>query len=415
MFKKGIIIFTSMAIAALVITSCGKETPGGPLGVNKIKLTYTPTATPDVSFCVRICQEQTPVSDVAVSVYSIDTGVTLTSKTATDGIAGFPVHNGGEWRVDVASFNGFDTRQAIVEPVGNSVCVLNYGIPWLEVELLSGSEMVPIAGETLQYKVTYHTKHPRLESISFSFGETLQVSPKNQVVRGNMDFKIYDIIIPKSFENYESDKKTLKFTIIGRPTEGDNTESAKRTLTKDWYMVVIAKYHFMAIYDYYGKGQYTSYYAGIEEANLSYSHNVNWNPPINYEVIAAASSGDAGEETPVLTNITVPSWTDFGNIVAAGRIPTNNGWDYASSHPDNNGWVKIRFYDQGDVDIVRTFSTTNGWGIACAYGDCVPVPLPPNPGSKKCGAIPPGSCFLGFTYLPSRVYRERKETITLQE
>jgi hypothetical protein len=153
------LLFVVLSLFALI--SCGKNSPTGLAGAGKVKLTETPTPTPDVNFTVYIHQEATAVYNVQLTIRSMVTGATMTAKTNASGLGGFEVHSGGQWNLQVDGFNGFKTQAFTVEPLTNTFYAVNYGIPSLDLELVSGSETIGIAPSTLVYKVTYHTRFER--------------------------------------------------------------------------------------------------------------------------------------------------------------------------------------------------------------------------------------------------------------
>ncbi len=409
--KRGLAVFAAAFVIILTAVSCSQEKIYGPLGVNKIPLTSTPTCTPDVSYTVYIHQEATPAVSVGVSLYSVDKGVTMTAKTGADGKAGFPVHNGGKWSLLVDSFNGFDSQVFAVEPVSNTSYAVNYGIPTLDMELVSGSENIPVSASTIEYKITYHTKFPKFERIFTSVSNNESTFVFNpQTIRKDGDVSVCTLSIVKSFEGYTEADKYFRFIVEGIPTAGDSTYADERTLIKDWYFNISVDFMYMAVYDYPDNGHHTSFYAGIRNTNASLSHNIPFGPQLKYAVLDSGNTGSAGMNTPYNGFLSPPAFTGYGSFQALSKIPTSMGWDYTASHPDNNGWITVRFYDDLYLDVSRTFSTTNGWGVTCADWCCM-LGGTPTSDNHTCGTIPPaGACFLS-SFAPEHVWRERHETI----
>ncbi|MCE5299592.1 MAG: hypothetical protein LLG37_01795 [Spirochaetia bacterium] len=414
MSKKQIVMLFFVFILFYAVSSCTPGKGTGLLGPKAIQPTVTPTCTPDASYSVLIHQQGTPAVGVALSMVSTESGTSVTATTGTDGTAGFDIHCGGQWELGVDSFNGFDSQKFTVEPLSNTSYAVDYGIPTLNLELVSGNEMIPIAPSTLVYKITYHTNYPRYVELSSEAEKNLTIDYQNQGFRYDNDSQEFTINIAKSFENYSTNDKTLDIVIEGKPTTGNSVFSNARTLTKNWRLNMSAEFHYMAVYNFGTNKNHTVYYAGIRDIDLSLSYNIFFNGAVNYEAVGAGNSGDAGMNSPTYYSyFCMPGVTDFGCFSAAAYIPTEAGWIYACSHPDNNGWMTVRIYDSGNLDVTRTFSTNNNWGTTCCYYDCI---LLGNPGGPNyvCGTVPPGgACSMGFKFEPRDIYRQRQANINI--
>jgi hypothetical protein len=339
--------------------------------------------------------------------------------TNDKGVAGFKVNNGGKWTLTVNSFNGFDSNNFFVDPVGTTTFAVDYGIPSLDLQLVSGSEVIPINATSLGYKLTYHTKYPRYEGIVVNLptgiSKTLP-SPAN--VRKEGDTIDLTLNILNSFENYTIVSPTasfLTFTATGQTAETTDINSNVRTLTKNWVFNVDVEFHYMAIYDYADNGHHTSFYTGIRSIDVSRSTNCKFAGALQCEATDAANEGSAGMNTPVLNSYNALLKTlGFGDFDVEAKIPTSAGWNYAgSANYDNNGWLKVRFHDSGYLDVTRVFQTDNGWGQSCADWDCV-ISGAPAGSNHSCGIIPPAvNCGIFQHFEPRYVYRERLGEINI--
>ena len=419
MFKKlPAIFFTVLFTAAFMLTSC-KQNSSCLMCPAKIRLTPTQTATPDASYSVYIHQAATPAASVSLTLYSEDRAITLTAATNGSGIAGFKVNNGGKWTLTINSFNGFDSNEFEVDPVGTTNFAVDYGIPSLDLQLVSGSETIPINASTIGYRLTYHTKYPRFEGILVNIPDGISSSlPAIINMRKENDIINFTININKSFENYQIISPTassLIFTATGKASGIADINSNARTLSKDWIFNVDVEFHYMAIYDCADNGGHTSFYAGIRNIDVSRSTNCKFAGALQYEATDAANEGSAGMNTPVLNTFNALLKTlGFGDFNVEAKIPTSAGWNYAASaNLDNNGWMTVRFHDGANLDVKRTFSTNNGWGQSCADYDCLYSGIPSGD-THHCGTIPPGgACGMGTHFEPRYAYRERTGNINV--
>jgi len=385
----------------------------------KIRLTPTQTATPDASYSVYIHQAATPAASVSVTLYSEERAITLTATTNGSGVAGFKVNNGGKWTLTINSFNGFDSNEFAVDPVGTTNFAVDYGIPSLDLQLVSGSETIPINASKIGYRLTYHTKYPRFEGVVVNVPEGINCSlDLSANMRKEGDYLDFTFTIKNSFENYQTISPTassLTFTATGKSSGTVDINSNVRTLTKDWIFNVDVDFHYMAVYDYNDNGHHTSFYAGIRNIDVSRSTNCKFAGALQYEATDAANEGSAGMNTPVLnTTNALLKTLGFGEFNVEAKIPTSAGWNYAASaNLDNNGWMTVRFHDGASLDVNRTFSTNNGWGISCSYYDCLYFG-DPSGNTYHCGTIPPGgACNGGEHFEPRYVYRERTGSINV--
>ena len=418
MFRKIFVVLFFAVVVLVEVTSC-RQNGSCLICPSRIALTPTPTYTPDASYSVWIHQAATPAAGVSLNLYSEDKGVTLTASTNDKGVAGFKVNNGGKWTLTVNSFNGFDSNNFFVDPVGTTTFTVDYGVPSLDLQLVSGSEVIPINATTLEYKLTYHTKYPRYEEIVLDLSNNIKNTLSSSAsVRKEGDAIDFLLKIQSNFEDYQivyPTASSLTFTAIGKSLGVSDIKSNAHTLIKDWIFNVDVEFHYMAVYDYADNGHHMSFYAGVRNIDVSRSTNCKFAGALQCEATDAANEGSAGMNMPVLNTFNALLKTlGFGDFDVEAKIPTSAGWNYAASaNYDNNGWLKVRFHDSGYLDLTRVFQTDSGWGQSCADWDCV-ISGAPGGSNHSCGIIPPAvDCGLFQHFEPRYVYRERTENINI--
>jgi len=404
------------AVLAVFFVSCSKDNASGPVSAGRVKLTATPTFTPDVNFSVYIHQEQTPVDGVNLTMYCAAEGVTLYAATGAEGTGDFEIHSGGQWNLVVDPFNGFKHQYFAVEPLSNTCFAVNYGIPSLDLELVSGSENIPISFNTIIYRVIYHTKFEREETIKMLVPDSIVLAYSAPLTVSNEGDEITCTLnIPKSFEEYGDDKVHLSIKAGCEFDTGNNTQSNERVLAKNWRFNVTANYLYMSVYDY-ADNYKTSYYAGIRNIDTSLSYNIPFTGTMKYEAVGGINEGDAGMTGIANPGNCMPSFTSLGCFSALLKIKTDKGHEYAWSHNSNNGRLTVRFYDDGYLDVRRTFSTNNGWSITCAHWCCTSRDI--SRASSSCGnnlQMPCGSCSLWDHFEVADVCRVRSERVNITE
>ncbi len=369
-------VFTALFFAVLFVLSCGKKIENGPVSVGLIPLTATPTHTPEVNFTAYIHQEGTPAVDVEVQMLNATLGLTATAKTGADGRAGFELHEYGSWVLNVGSFNGFKAQSFPVDPFSNTIYAVNYGIPSLELQLVSGSENIPVEGMKLVYKAVYHTKFEREMKVDFteSIGLIPKVSYPSIVLREG-DFVTCEIEIPESFEKYTEkgfwqntnleDDRYIRFKAVCKNGLIEGPESNERIIIKDWYFNLEADYTYAQVYDYavnYGK---MIYYAGISK--IYKTSILGYEAELKCKVVDAANIGSDGTRPAITTGVNMPSFTGYGSFLALAKISTGADNNYGDLRDDNNGWVRIHFYDDVYLSVTRTFKTNNSWSTKCFH------------------------------------------------
>jgi hypothetical protein len=233
-------------LSVFAINSCK---PGsGILRPGYVIATPTPTFTPDVNYTVYIHQQGTPVTNLKLTLKNKDN--TLTSKTDNKGIAGFKVNEYGQWSLLIDTFDDFSPQSFLVEPTSNTFFAIDYGIPTLELKLISGNEQIPVSPSSITYTVKYHTKFERKKDILINENQGISQNitfPKT--VDNDGDELTIRIDIPKSFEGYARDKKYLDIYAWTQGTAADQkiTKSNTRTLTKNWIFNVTVDYYFFTL------------------------------------------------------------------------------------------------------------------------------------------------------------------------
>lgn len=364
-------------LSLFAVVSCGKKIQDGPVSVGLIPLTATPTYTPDVNFTLRVHQEETPVQDLEVKLMHTGFGATMTSKTGADGAAYFKVNSSGPWVAIADTFKGFKSQTFAVEPMSNTFFSVNYGIPYLRMDLISGNESLGIAPSTLVYKVTYHTKFERPEEIRIDKKNmfSYSVSDPNTVSKEG-DFVTCTINIPKSFEAFYEDRY-LNFKAIGNECPGISVFSNERVLTKDWKFNVTVGLHYMQVYAFDDNNRHIVYYAGIKSINASNSYKIPFHGEVKCRIIGARNIGADGTGVFESWGNCVPDYTHFGCFLAVGKIRTSAGLDNNNLSGNNHGEVTVHFYDDKYLSVTRTVKTGSDWvwGKTCAYWCCTSAPL----------------------------------------
>jgi hypothetical protein len=413
--KNVLLIFVAVLFTVLAVISCGKKNPAGPLSICKIKLTETPTCTPNLSYQVYIHQESTPAVGVGLSLHSADTGENITGTTGTEGTAYFGVHNGGKWNLSVDSFNGFDSQIFSVEPVSNTLCAINYGIPSLDIKLVSGSESIPIWATTVTYVLTYHTKFQRLENIE-NLAVNITFTAEPQSVRKEGDTSTCTFNIPNSFEGYNDSDKYLKFNLSGLSTANNRIYSNDLTWTKNWYLKTIVNFDYKQVWDYCDNNGHVSYYGGIvfttKPVLISPGYSTS---QIFYEIVNAENTGSDGSGTYENAGTCMPDYTDAECYNVLLKIPTNSGLDNNFKN-DNNGSVTIRFYDNIYLNVKRIVKTNNNWNAnICARWCCTSRDVSrSNYTCRDNMTMPCDSCRAAWDrFRAADLYRDRFATLDL--
>ncbi|HRU39845.1 MAG TPA: hypothetical protein P5511_08215, partial [Candidatus Goldiibacteriota bacterium] len=287
------------------------------------------------------------------------------------------VNSGGSWVALVDTFKGFKAQTFAVEPLSNTFFSVNYGIPWLRMDLISGSESVGIAPSTLVYKVTYHTKFERPDSVKIDKAVMIPHSFSSpNIVSKDGDFVTCTVNLPKSFEAYY-ENKYLNFKAISNEVPGMTVVSNERVLTKNWMFNVTLGLHYMQVYAYDENNRKIVYYAGIKSVNAANSFNIPFSGEIKCRITGARNIGSDGTGVFVSYGNCLPSYTNFGCFLAAGRINTSAGLYENNLRDDNNGEVTVYFSDDNYLSVTRTVRTGESWvwGKTCTWWCCTPDPI----------------------------------------
>jgi hypothetical protein len=376
-------------------------------------MTPTQTATPDAPYTVYLHEESTPMANVGVTLIQPTEGVTLTGTTGNDGKFVFNVHDEGQWELDIGGYDGFEGQKFMVEPVTNTYNSINYGIPSLETDVVSGSESIPIGASDIIYKVVYHTKYPRPVLVHHDSYVNIMFSIPENNLRVEGDSIYYSLSIPKSYEDYPN-KTSLKFSFSCSPLNGNTIYSLKRTLTKNWKFSITADYIYAAVKAYDEDSGHTSYLAGVKNIILFPG---NYAPHGNTvcEIYSAVNTGDAGPGNLVSSSYgCFRDKEEFGCYTLLAKLTTDMDEDFAYSHPDNNGTLILRIHDDsdGDLDIKRSFHTDNAWSNPCYYWCCTSRDI--SASSRDClnGLKPVQSCNSWDNFKIAFIFKGRFETIT---
>ena len=402
-----------MVIVIAVVISCNKNASSGPLCAQGIKPTPTYTPTPDSPYTVLLHEEATPMAGVSVVLSQPTAGITLNGTTDANGKYIFNVHKGGQWKLTTGNYDGFEGQSFDVEPLANTFNSINYGIPSLEVQLVSGSEQIPMAASTIVYKVIYHTNFSRPVIVNDLAIPKLSITNSLKNLRDEGDCFTNTIQIPKSFEDY-LDNDTLEIVCSCHPLSGITTYAPKRVLYKNWAIGVTADFIYAAVKAYNDNNGRTSYYAGIKNISVyvgTYIPHGN----IVCEIDSAANTGDAGTGSLVLKGYgCFDNKVDYGCYDLLAKLKTDKDEDYAYSHDNNNGTLIVRIHDDtdGDLDVERAFFTNIGWSMPCYWWCCTSNTITPQKNTCTYDKIPFPKCGLWDSFRIAFAYRERTEKIT---
>lgn len=379
MKKSLFFVIAFFVVTGMWVTSCTENKPTGLIGPGKIQLTATPTPTPDVNYVFKLHQEETPASGVQVTLLCADKSISLKAETDEKGEAAFKVNEYGTYTVSVDSFDGFKSQVFPVDPIGLTYTAIDYGIPRLELELVEGSELIPLHETTLKYKVTYRTKFERPVIIDIEAKKDITVIYSVFVLKNDEDEMEIDVIIPKSFEKYNSkvvydslERQSYEFDVKGTNINAKKVVSNKRFLVRDWWFTFVGQMHYMAVYDDGETTQKMSFYTGIKNPNIKYEYNLPLeSSKIKYMTIEAKN--DEGQPQGSFTNMddkSAPDFTGFGWFKSMGRIKTSLSKDYAYKINGVNGYMNVFITDGQNLSVTRTVRADIGWGPTCYRDGC---------------------------------------------
>ena len=426
--KKGMFLLVLLfVIAGMWVSSCTQNKPTGLIGPGRIPLTPTPTLTPDVNFSVLIHQEGTPVNDVNVTLYCHEKGIEQQQKTA-DGAVGYKISEYGIYYIGVDSFDGFKAQVFQVDPFGNTLFAVDYGIPKLELELMDGDETIMLMSQNegdnvLDYKITYRTKFEREEEVDFDKKEILEPEWQSEkIVSKDGDEVRFRIQIPDNFEGYDSpdseriNNRELRFRAVMKRDTENNTKSNERTLKKGWSFYFKTKFDLIQLYHYNFYNSRVLYYTGVSVLDKSLKAPGYMNGEINYEIIDAGTWGDDGSGAcTTISNCEMPNWTGYGCYTVLGRRNSGRELDKWKFKNNNDGYIKIRIYDVNGLDIEREFNSVGkGWSTACFNWCCTSGDPFLDKNKYKCAAdMNMGTCGLWFD-TPKMYRMYRKKSVILE-
>ncbi len=406
--------FCIFLLCLILFVSCSQKGATGVIGSSLILPTHTPTQTPAVNFVVNIHANNIPFEDVNLLMTHVQTGITLSAKTYKSGLGEFLLNYSGKWKLDIAGVKGFDPASFIVEPEKNNFFKVDYGTPWIELKVLSGNIKIPLKESKIQLEAIYHTKMSKPGDLSINLPEGIKAEPSTASVRADNDRVTYTITIKKSFENYSKPNGEQDIMVNCSYNINESIISNPITIIKNWSFIVTGDYMFAAVYDYPDNGHHTSYYAQIRNLYCSTSGDGLLKGKVKASYVSASHWGNA-HITVIEPNNCLPGFTNYGCFEVGAKLKTDFGWSYASGNYENNGSLTVRFTDDGDLDVERTFLTNNGWGETCSWYCCIYTGVPFNQ-YFTCGTVPPGgACQLGMHFEPNSIWRCRVERITINK
>lgn len=353
----------------LVVLGCSKNAPAGPLGVNKIQQTYTPSATPNAVFKVLVSEAGTPVPSVVVQI--APQGVTILTSVTTDatGAALFTVHSGGKWDINVPGQNGYDSLFYTVEPLSNTVYAIELGTQNIQLELVSGEANLAISPTTLHYRATYHCDKSKQYNITLQgVPGSLSVTASNTLVRNNNEEVSFFIDVPKSYEGISTIGTYLYVSAVA--AQGGRVLASNATLVKrNWNFVVSADVKFAKTF--VGSGAvdpspgYTLYWIGSTNYNID-AQNFVTTGSVKKAFVAYSTWGSIASINWVIYNSNSIDDGEgyYDNLVEIG---TKAGYDWVMDHNDANGSITIHFYDDLYLDVERTFQVSDSFGNVCGH------------------------------------------------
>jgi len=409
---KRFLFFT--VVILLFVISCTMKGPTGVIGSSVIQPTFTPSHTPDINYIVNLHAEGTPMPNVSILVTSVNTGVTKTAVTNNLGLAFLKLNEITKWKIDIGAVNGFDNASYIVEPAKEPLLTVNYGIPSLELRIVSGSSLIPINQNQLTLEAKYNTKMNMLGNLTFDLPDGISILPSSADVRNNQDKLTFVMTINKSFEGYNADnKQDIKVKFYNQSADF-NFYSNPITIEKNWKFGVTLDYYFFAIYDYPDNGHHSSFYPMIKNINYGTSYNIPFTGSVRVSYVSADFWGEA-HPTGINYCGCLPAFTGHTCFDAGAKITTSDNYSVVYDRLNHNGSITVRFQDDGCLDVIRTFSTNYNYGDACMHYDCLlagvgePSYISAN---KVCGYLDPGKrCGMGaFAFY--HLWRARYERIT---
>jgi hypothetical protein len=304
---------------------------------------------------------------------------TLSQSTNTNGITSFTLHSTGPWTILIPAQYGYDNLNYIVDATSTTCFAFDLGAQSLSIALSGGSESLTMAPSTISYTVTFvtgATKKYNLQVIGLPTGITATINPSQ--VQFNGDTATVVLTVPKSFENFTGVDQ-FQFWVKGTDTQPISTTiqtQQARTITRGWHYNIYADITIQKLGQcgpYGCVNQYMIYYVGANNFTYEAQGTAMTQGNIIRQITSAALIGDhVGYITdPVFASPGAAGCT-IGNY---DSLATFASTDYNISTKDQvwghwglDGTITVRFTDDANLDVTRTFTTTsagNGWGSAC--------------------------------------------------
>ncbi len=419
--KKTCVIFVLVFVMLAILAGCNNKGPAGPLGVNKIQLTFTPTCTPDANFKVFVNEAGTPMPNVLIQAAPKSATYTVEALTDSSGMAWIKVNSGGEWQVKMNGFSGYDSVFNNVEPLKTPVYNVNLGKQTLNLELISGSASLGIAPSTLVYRLTYNTLANRLYNLEFKgLPDDLTVTASALQVKNNNDQVTFSIDVPKSYETIKPDG--VYVYVSATSLQGVSKIKSKDVEVKrNWAFNVKADVKFAKTFIFEDPevtlGQsaipYSSSYVG--KKTKYWIGAKNFVPEIQNFVLSGnmkvqyVSHELWGEIPQIYDNYTGLSNIEYseGYYQVLIRAESNAGYDWVRDHNNSDGSMTLRFYDDKDFSVIRSFHVPGSMGTLCGHYHQVCFGLYFS-AFDKCGNYPNTT---GCVYAPIKMKRVKEANI----
>ncbi len=399
MKKFFVLMFLFVLTVSFLSVSCTRKSPTGATDVTPTP-TISPTATPNITFSVYAYNDGAKVPNLNMQM-SNGTYNTLSQPTNSNGMASFILHSTGPWTILIPAQMGYDNLNYIVDATGTTSFAFDMGAQSLSIALKEGSESLTMASSTISYTVTFTTgatKKYNLEVVGLPAGITATVSPSQ--VQFNGDTATVELTIPKSFENFTGPDQ-FQFWVKGTDTQPISTSiqtQQARTITRSWHYNVYADITIQKVGQcgpYGCVNQYMTYYVGANNFNYEAQGTALTQGNIVRQIVSSALIGDhVGYMTDPVFSSPGSACCSIGNY---DSLATFTSTDYNISTKDQvwghnglDGTITIRFTDDANLDVTRTFTTTsssNGWGQACGrfHQTCQVVA---SGDFDKCGSYP---------------------------
>lgn len=361
-----------VGVMFMFLSGCNSKVPSGPLAVNTIVSTVTQSVTPNAVFKVIVSEAGTPVPSIEVKI--APQGVTTMASVYTNalGTAVFGINNGGQWELRIPGQNGYDSLYYLVEPMSNTVYAVELGTQSISLELVSGNVNLPISPSTLQYKLTYHCTKSKQYNITFINGPSdLTITTDSLIVRNDNDKINFSIAVPKSYEGVSTVGNNFYVNAVAIQG-GKAITSTASIIRKNWAYNVDADVKFAKTYvdpaasvlfaPFFENGK-TIYWIGAKNYNTDVQ-NFYVSGSVKIEYASHQFTGDIAviQNTYLNQNDIDLEEGHYENLVKA---ESEGGSAWVKTHDAVNGSITMRFYDDGYLDVIRTFSVAGDFGVMC--------------------------------------------------